>query len=69
MSVQGNGHRLVVQAIMIIISLLHWTHDLCCCTSTPYGAKYGQRGDVVTVVMNFDAGTIEFLKNGESQGR
>lgn len=37
-------------------------------TSTPYGAKYGQRGDVISVTMNFDANTIEFSKNGESQG-
>lgn len=35
--------------------------------SLPYGAKFGV-GDVITILLDFDAHTITFFKNGESQG-
>jgi HECT-domain (ubiquitin-transferase)/Regulator of chromosome condensation (RCC1) repeat/SPRY domain/Kelch motif len=37
------------------------------CGSTAYGEKYGE-GDVIRVVGDLDAKTLEFFKNGESQG-
>jgi hypothetical protein len=37
-------------------------------TSTPYGDTYGAKGDVIRVTLDFDAKTIEFAKNGVSQG-
>jgi hypothetical protein len=36
--------------------------------SVDYGSKFGRPGDVVTVLLDFAAGTIEFLLNGVSQG-
>ena len=35
--------------------------------SLPYGAKWG-RGDVVTVLLNFEARSISFFRNDEAQG-
>jgi hypothetical protein len=36
--------------------------------SVEYGDKFGRVGDVITVVLDFEHATIEFLKNGASQG-
>lgn len=36
--------------------------------SAPYGEKYGKSGDIITVVLDFPSRTIEFYKNGTSQG-
>jgi hypothetical protein len=35
--------------------------------SVAYGAKFGA-GDIITLLLNFDAHTLTFFKNGESQG-
>ena len=37
-------------------------------SSMTYGEKFGL-GDVVGICLDFDAGTIEFFKNGKSQGK
>lgn len=37
-------------------------------SSSEYGEKFGRSGDVIGVQLDFDAGTIEFYKNGVSQG-
>ena len=36
--------------------------------SRPYGEAWGKVGDVVQVKVDLDAGTVEFVKNGVSQG-
>jgi hypothetical protein len=36
--------------------------------SVDYGAKFGSTGDVISVTLDFQAGTVEFAKNGVSQG-
>ncbi len=36
--------------------------------SIPYGEEFGLVGDIIRVVCDFDAGTIEFWKNARSQG-
>jgi len=36
--------------------------------STPYGETYGLVGDVIRCTMDFEQSTVEFFKNGVSQG-
>lgn len=36
--------------------------------SMDYGEKYGRPGDVISVLLDFGTGSIEFLRNGVSQG-
>jgi hypothetical protein len=36
--------------------------------STPYGKPYGAVGDVIRVILDYDQKTVEFFKNGISQG-
>ena len=36
--------------------------------SKPYGEPWGKTGDVLVVRLDLDAGTVEFVKNGVSQG-
>jgi SPRY domain/Sad1 / UNC-like C-terminal len=36
--------------------------------SFAYGEKYGDENDLIRCVLDFDASTIEFFKNGKSQG-
>lgn len=36
--------------------------------SLDYGEKYGRPGDCIAVQLDFGGGTIEFFKNGLSQG-
>ena len=37
-------------------------------TNTAYGATFGTVGDVIGVALDADSGTLEFFKNGTSQG-
>lgn len=52
---------------------MRWTLTLCVSfpfslVSIDYGERYGRSGDVISVQLDFAACTIEFFKNGVSQG-
>lgn len=46
--------------------LLNCVSSFCC--SVEYGDKFGKSGDVIAVQLDFNQCTIEFFKNGVSQG-
>ena len=37
-------------------------------SSTPYGRNYGKQGDRITMIINFDKGTLSYELNGVNQG-
>lgn len=56
-----------------LLLFLRLSHALLTCVSScvcsvEYGDKFGKSGDVIAVQLDFNQCTIEFFKNGVSQG-